>query len=175
MSSGFVTGPHRVDQPHPDLVDGLTDLWGRVSVAGGAVGFRPSDPLEKVREAAAKVVDDVSQRRAFLITVGRDRELVGAAVLTPQSLPARAHTGELSWLMVDPDLQGTGWGRQLHDAVLAQAQAVGLTQLELITRSGQDLERYYEALGWVERGRWPGAVRLDDGDTRDEVWLTRDT
>ncbi|CAM00724.1 acetyltransferase (GNAT) family protein [Saccharopolyspora erythraea NRRL 2338] len=170
----FVTGPHRVDTPHPDLVDGLADLWGRVTVAGGGVGFTPADPVEEVREAAASVVDDVAGRRAHLLTIGREHVLVGVAVLVPGRYPVRRHTGELSVLMVDPDLQGQGWGRKLHDAAVAHAQALGLEKLELVVRGGHDLERFYTGLGWTESGRWERSVRVADGDDRDRIWFTRD-
>jgi GNAT superfamily N-acetyltransferase len=171
---GFVTGPHRVDRPHPELTDALTELWGRVTVAGGAVGFSPTDPVEELRVVAGQVVEDVTNKRAYLITIGRSHVLVGAAVLKPGQRPVRHHTGELEWLMVDPELQGQGWGQQLHDAALAQAQALGLEKLSLVTRTGHGVERFYEANGWVERGRWPGAVRIAAGDERDEIWFTRD-
>ncbi|MCI2416271.1 GNAT family N-acetyltransferase [Saccharopolyspora sp. K220] len=171
---GFVTGPHRVDTPHPDLVDALADLWGRVTVAGGAVGFSPTDPVDQLRAAAASLVEDIRVKKAHLITIGQQHVLVGLAVLRPRQLPVRKHTGELVWLAVDPVLQGKGWGKQLLDAVLVQAQAIGLEKLDLVTRSGHDLERFYEAHGWVERGRWPGAVRVAPGDDRDEIWFTRD-
>ena len=48
MAEEFVSGPLRVDQPHPELPQALTDLIGRVTVAGGApwrasrISTRPS-------------------------------------------------------------------------------------------------------------------------------------
>ncbi|GAA4613606.1 GNAT family N-acetyltransferase [Saccharopolyspora hordei] len=171
---GFVTGPHRVDTPHPDLVGALADLWGRVTVAGGAVGFSPTDPLEELRAAAERLVEDVRSKKAHLLTIGQQHVLAGIAVLRRRELPVRKHTGELALLAVDPVLQGRGWGTQLHDAVLVQAQALGLEKVDLVTRSGHGVERFFERLGWVERGRWPGAVRVGPEDVRDEVWLTRD-
>ncbi|WP_223839438.1 GNAT family N-acetyltransferase [Saccharopolyspora pogona] len=75
-------------------------------------------------------------------------------------LPVRRHTGELAWLAADPALQGKGWGKRLLAEVLIQARAIGLEKLDLVIRSGHDLERFYEGNGWVERGRWPGTVRV---------------
>ncbi|GAA2776303.1 GNAT family N-acetyltransferase [Saccharopolyspora taberi] len=170
----FVTGPHRVDTPHPGLVHALADLWGQVTIAGGGVGFGPADPVEEVRAAASSVIDDVAARRAHLITIGRSHELVGAAVLVPGRYPVSRHTAELSLLMVHPDLWGRGWGRQLVEAAVSQARAIGVEKLELVARSGAGLEEFYTALGWVESGRWPGSVRVAEGDDRDRVWFTRD-
>jgi hypothetical protein len=33
------------------------------------------------------------------------------------------------------------------------------------------LEDFYARLGWREIGRWPAALRLSDGDDRDEVLM----
>lgn len=170
----FVTGPHRVDRPPPELADGLAELWGRVTLAGGAAGFRPDSSVEVLRTTAAKVFDDVTARRAYLITLGQEHVLVGAAVLTPGDRPVARHTGDLTSLVIDPELQGKGWDQQLHDAALSQALALGLEKLSLCTRGGQGLERFYEANDWVERGRWPGGLRVGKQDERDEIWFTRD-
>ncbi len=171
---GFVTGPHRMDTPHPGLVDALTDLGGRVTVAGGAIGFSSASEVDEVRSAAESLVEEAQQRRASLLTIGQSHVLVGAAALVPGRLPVQAHTGQLTWLMVDPLLQGKGWGQQLLDAVLVQAQASGLTRLQVFVRAGRELERFFTGQGWVERGRWPGAFRISSEDERDGIWLTRE-
>ncbi|WP_433871770.1 N-acetyltransferase family protein [Saccharopolyspora sp. CA-218241] len=171
---GFVSGPHRVDTPHPDLAEALADLWGRVTVAGGPIGFTPTSTVDELRAVATDLVEEVRARRIQLITIGQQHVLVGMAVLRPDPLPARRHTGELGWLAVDPQLQGKGWGGRLHDAVLVAAQAMGLEKLSAQARSGHDLEGFYTARDWVERGRWPGAVRVAEGDERDDIWFTRD-
>lgn len=172
---GFVSGPHRVDQPHPDMPQALADLLGRVTVAGGATGFTATTELETITTVAQRIVDDLSQRpkRRHVLTAGREHALAGAVVLCPGELPVHRHRGEIEWLLVDPDMQDRGLGKQLLDAATVQAQALGLAQLSLSTRSGQGLEDFYTAQGWVERGRWPDALRLDD-DRRDEVWFTRE-
>lgn len=173
-ADGVVTGPHRVESPHPDLVNALADLWGRVTAAGGAVGFGPADPVDRLRAAAAALVEDVRNEKAHLITIDQQHVPVGLAVLRQRQLPVRRHTGELAWLAVDPAFQGKGWGKRLLAEVQVQARAIGLEKLDLVARSGHDLERFYEANGWVERGRWPGAVRVAADDDRDEIWFTRD-
>ncbi|GAA0614113.1 GNAT family N-acetyltransferase [Kutzneria viridogrisea] len=174
MTEPFVTGPHRVDQPHPELVDAMTGLWHRVTLAGGAGGFAPADPVEEIRTVATRVVKDVRARRSHLLTLGADHALAGFAVLTPGTRPVRRHTAELEWLMVEPELQGRGWGGQLLTAVELHARALGIEQLVLITRTGHGVERFYEKQGWTERGRWPGAVRMAPGDVRDQIWFTRE-
>lgn len=173
-ADGFVTGPHRVDNPPPNLADALADLWGRVIVAGGAIGFKPTDPVDAVRETAGAVLDDVTQRRAYMMTLGQGHVLVGAALLVPGELPVHRHVGKLAWLMVDPGLRDSGWAQQLHDAVLAQAQALGLEKLCVYVPGGRESEGLYADNGWTECGRWPGAVRVAEGDDRDQVWYARE-
>lgn len=59
-------------------------------------------------------------------------------------------------------------------AAVAHARAIGVERLELSTRSGHGLEAFYTSQGWTERGRWPGAVRVAEGDERDDIWFTRE-
>jgi GNAT superfamily N-acetyltransferase len=169
-----MSGPHRVDGSRPGFVDAVTDLWRRVTLAGGGVGFVPADPVAEIRSVAEQVVTDVRAGRAHMLAIDRDHALLGFAVLVPGHRPVRRHTAEVAWLMVDPRLQGRGWGRRLLDAAVRQAKALGIERLQLSLRSGDGLEQFYGKCGWTERGRWPGAVRVAEGDERDDVWLTRE-
>ncbi|MFE2441408.1 hypothetical protein ACH4TQ_12100 [Streptomyces sp. NPDC021218] len=47
-----------------------------------------------------------------------------------------------------------------------------LERLGLAARSGLGLEDFYRKLGWVEIGRWPGALRVAPGDDRDEILMS---
>ncbi|RCW45060.1 acetyltransferase (GNAT) family protein [Halopolyspora algeriensis] len=172
----FISGPHRVDDPHPDLPQALADLLGRATVAGGATGFTATTELDTITAAARRIVDDLSQRPKprHVLTAGQERTLAGAVVLRPGKLPVQRHRGEIEWLLVDPELQGQGLEQQLLDAAAVQARALGLTQLSLSTRSGQGLEDFYADRGWVERGRWPGSLHVSENDHRDQVWFTLD-
>lgn len=174
MTGEFVTGPHRVDSVHPDLADGLAQLWGRAAVAGRAAGFGPADSVESLHAAAGDLVAEVTAKRTYLLTLGHSHELVGAAALRPHPMPLRAHTGELVLVLVDPKLQDEGWEQQLHDAALAQAQARGLQQIEAFDRQGAELTRLCLANGWSERGRWPGSVRVPGHPDQDGIWFTRE-
>lgn len=168
----FVTGPHRVDQPHPDLVKALADLVGRVTVADGATGFTATIEVEALTQWAQSVINDVSARPRLrhLLTLGAAHELVGAAILRPSSVPTRVHTCELEWLLVDPQAQRDGLGATLLEASEAHASALGVTHLELRTRADDDLVRFFTQRGWRDRGRWPGAVQ----PRAELVWLTRE-
>ena len=56
-------------------------------------------------------------------------------------------------------------------AVVEHAKTSGLEQLRLVLRGGEGLEDFYAELGWIEIGRQPAALRLPEGDDRDEVMM----
>ncbi|WP_017973800.1 GNAT family N-acetyltransferase [Actinopolyspora halophila] len=172
----FITGPHRVDQPHPELPQALADLLGRVTVAGGATGFTADTELETLTVTAQGVVDDASTRpkRRHILTAGKQHTLAGAVVLRIGEFPVERHRADIEWLLVDPQVSERGIGAQLLDAAESHARALGLTQLTLRTRAEAVTEEFYSERGWTERGRWPRSLRVSDEEFRDEVWLTRD-
>lgn len=177
----FLSGPHRVDQPHPELAHALADLFGRVTVAGGATGFTPTTDVAKLSEPAERIVEDLGTKpkRRHVLIAGREHSLAGAVVLRPGELPASEHSAEIEWLLVDPELDDQEMVGRLLDAAESHALALGLSRLSVHTRSGTDqfgadIERFYTDRGWTSRGRQPAVLRVGDDDWRDEVWLTRE-
>ncbi|PRW64509.1 GNAT family N-acetyltransferase [Actinopolyspora mortivallis] len=172
----FITGPHRVDQPHPDLPRALADLLGRVTVAGGITGFTADTELETLTATAQRIVDDTSAspKRRHVLTAGKQHTLAGAVVLRLGEFPVEQHRAELDWLLVDPEVSESDVAGKLLDAAESHATALGLTQLTLRVGADGRAERFYTDRGWVERGRWPRARYAGDGEYRDEIWLTRD-
>ncbi|MEM7275416.1 MAG: GNAT family N-acetyltransferase, partial [Actinomycetota bacterium] len=65
-------------------------------------------------------------------------------------------------------------GARLLDALERHAASIGLEHLRLVLRSGERLEDYYSRRGWREIGRHPGALRIAEGDDRDEVAMMLD-
>jgi GNAT superfamily N-acetyltransferase len=153
----------------------LAQLWLRVSEAGGSVGFGTVVERDEVERAAERVADDVGAGRTPLLAL-RDGggRLVGVVRLERGGDPVVAHRAMLKLLMVDPELQGQGWGTRLADACLDLARSMGIEQVYLSARSRTGLEEYYTKLGWREVGRFPGGVRVAPGDDREEVWYLRD-
>ncbi len=151
----------------------LAGLWYRVSVAGGSVGFGTHVERAAVDPVAARIAAEVAAGRTTLLAARRDGRLVGTVRLEPGSEPVVRHRAMLKLLMVEPDVQRSGLGRRLVDAAVAAAADAGIEQLYLSARSRTGLEEYYSRLGWREVGRFPGAIRVADGDDRDEVWYFR--
>ena len=156
-----------MDTPHPEPP--AADLWGG-DVAGGCVGFKPTDEVDRLRSVAEEL-SGRPHRRANLLTIGQQHVLVGAAVLRARRMVYQ-HTGELVAIAVDPVLDGrdgqaaatTPWCRRRR----------GLQQLDTAVPAGHALEDFYREQGWRERGRWPGAAQLAEDDRRDLVWFTRE-
>jgi len=60
--------------------------------------------------------------------------------------------GNIWALFVDPGHERRGYGRKLHDEMVAWLWAQGLTQLWLTTEPGTRAERFYERAGWRRAG-----------------------
>ncbi len=155
------------------LAAALLTLWQRVSDADGAVGFQPSTPRNEMAPAVTEAINGLraGTRHAVVLTAGNT--LVGVAFLVPRSLRIQRHLGEVVSLMVDPTWQGTGLGRRLIAEIATLATEIGVDTLLLGSRDRAALARFYAAVGFVEYGRLPGAVRLSDGTTFDEIRYRR--
>ncbi|WP_330297960.1 GNAT family N-acetyltransferase [Streptomyces sp. NBC_00503] len=157
----------------PALVEGFAQLWTDVSNAGGAVGFVPPVTVEDVRPELDKHLAAAAEGRSRLL-VGRDTDgrVRATAVIVPNQHRLQKHGAWVYTVMVDPALQGHGLGRALMAAVADAARAIGgIERLLLGCRGGAGLERFYEACGYKEVGRVPGAIRVAPGDDRDDVTL----
>lgn len=166
----------RIDPTAVDasFVAELADLWYRVSLTGGAVGFGHDVERSEVDAAAERIADDIVAGSTLLLAARQGGRLVGTVRLEPGTDPVVRHRAMLKLLMVDPDLQRAGLGRRLVEACLAAGSAVGLEQVYLSARGKTGLEEYYPRLGWREVGRFPGGVRVSPGDDRDEIWYLYD-
>lgn len=82
-------------------------------------------------------------------------EIVGFAV-------GDARDGNVWALFVDPEHEGRGLGRRLHDAMVEWLREQGLHQLHLTTDPGTRAQRFYEAAGWRCTGpTGKGALRFE--------------
>ncbi len=85
-------------------------------------------------------------------------EVVGFAI-------GDARDGNIWALFVDPEHEGRGHGRRLHDAMVSWLRSQGLDQLWLTTEPGTRAQKFYEAAGWE-----PAGV-TDQGELRFELLL----
>jgi GNAT superfamily N-acetyltransferase len=168
----FERVPHS-EAASPRLRAQLLEMWVAVTDAGGAVGFvPPADPAEiapALDAALARVIDG----RDELGVLRRDGAAVGMGFVVAHTSALRRHWRTVLRVMVEPELQGTGAGRQLLEGLHGIACSLGLEQLHLTVRGGTGIEGFYERFGYTVIGRHPGAVRVAPGDDRDELILVK--
>ncbi|MGX1972797.1 N-acetyltransferase family protein [Streptomyces kronopolitis] len=155
------------------LRDGICALWTDVSNADGAVGFVPPVTPEDVRPELLRHLAAMAEGRTRLL-VGRDPDgrVVAAAFLTLNTHRLMRHWLWVYTVMVHPSLQGRGVGRELMAAVADAARSLdGIRGIRLTCRGGTGLSRFYASCGYKEVGRVPGAIKVADGDVRDDITM----
>ncbi|MFF2328766.1 MULTISPECIES: GNAT family N-acetyltransferase [unclassified Streptomyces] len=153
------------------LRDGIAALWVDVSNAGGAVGFVPPVTVDDVRPELVKHLVAMAEGRTRLL-VGYDEEgaVAATAFLTHNTHRLMVHWIWLYTVMVHPRHQGKGYGRALLDAAARAARGIeGTEAIRLTCRGGTGADRFYAACGYKEVGRVPDAIRVADGDDRDDI------
>ncbi|MEU1213912.1 GNAT family N-acetyltransferase [Streptomyces sp. NPDC005791] len=153
------------------LRDGITALWADVSNAGGAVGFLPPVTEDEVRPELVKHLAGMVEGRTHLI-VGRDEDgtVSATAFLTRNTHRLMRHWIGAYTVMVHPRHQGKGYGRALMEATADAARAIeGIEAIRLTCRGGTGADRFYTSCGYKEVGRVPDAIRVAEGDDRDDV------
>jgi GNAT superfamily N-acetyltransferase len=63
-------------------------------------------------------------------------------------------------LFVDPNAEGAGVGRALHQRMLTWAREQGLERLTLSTDNGTRAAQFYQRAGWTEIGTTPAGEAL---------------
>ncbi|MDQ0941523.1 GNAT family N-acetyltransferase [Streptomyces sp. V1I1] len=155
------------------LRDGILALWADVSNADGAVGFVPPVDREAVRPELVKHLASMAEGRTRLL-VGYDEEgaVAATAFFTHNTHRLMLHWVWLYTVMVHPRHQGMGHGRDLMAAAADAARGFeGIEAIRLTCRGGTGVDRFYGACGYKEVGRVPGAIRVADGDDRDDITM----
>ncbi|SOD65960.1 Acetyltransferase (GNAT) domain-containing protein [Streptomyces zhaozhouensis] len=168
--------PHFVLDPAPtaELSDAIAALWADVTNAGGAVGFVPTVTPEDVRPALRQHLVGMAEGTTRLLIGANDRgRPVATAFLQRNTHRLMRHWLSLATVMIHPDWQGRGAGRELMAAAASAARAVEpeVMGIRLTCRGGMGLERFYTSCGYQEVGRVPGAIRVGENEYRDDVTL----
>lgn len=155
--------------------DEVLDLWMRTNEAGGAVGFLPGAPRERV-EAALNASEERMADGSRVAVVQRsaaDGRLLGLAFIADAGGRLQAHERWVYTVMTEPSRRGRNLGRLLMAGTHRVAREAGVEILTLGVRSGSGLSRFYAGSGYTESGRVLGAIRVAPGDERDDITLTR--
>ncbi|GGT31278.1 GNAT family N-acetyltransferase [Streptomyces purpureus] len=164
----------RLDPPvDRALTEGIVGLWTDVSNAGGAVGFVPPVVPDDIRPEWIKQLAAITEGRSRLLAgYDEDGAVAATAFLTYNTHRLMRHWVWLYTVMVHPRHQGKGYGRELMAAAEAAARGFdGIDAIRLACRGGTGVDRFYVACGYKEVGRVPGAIRVADGDDRDDITM----
>jgi GNAT superfamily N-acetyltransferase len=156
-----------------ELREQIVALWADVTNAGGAVGFVPPVTAGDVRPTADAAFAGIDARLDHLLAGFDDGRLVALLIITDNRMPLKAHWRVLKRVMVAPGSQGRGYGSVLMREATGVGGTMGLAGLQVTVRGGIGTEEFYARLGYREVGRVPGALRVAEGDDRDEIimWL----
>jgi GNAT superfamily N-acetyltransferase len=169
MELSFELDPPLTDELRAQIIA----LWVNVTNAGGAVGFVPPVNADDVRPTAEAAFAGVAAGLDHLLVGLDDGRLAALLFVTDNRFKLEAHWRVLKRVMVTPGSQGTGYGGALMREAAAVGRKMGLAGLQVTVRGGLGIEGFYARLGYAEVGRLPGALRVADGDDRDEIlmWL----
>jgi GNAT superfamily N-acetyltransferase len=162
-----------LEQPMSDsLKVEVAKCWMDVANAGGAVGF-PFTPVgyDTVTESVHELECEVEQGSVIFIGAHLDDVLVGWVTLRLNRSKLTSHWAVVERLQSHPSRRGIGIGAGLLSCAVDFSRQIGLQHLTLVLRGGEQLEPFYEKHGWNEFGRHHRALRLADGDDRDEVHM----
>ncbi len=143
----------------PELISLLQD-----AVASGAsVGFIPPLSEEEAREYWNSILEDITQKRRVLLIARNAENIVGAVQLELAAKPNARHRAEVQKLFVFQHQRKLGIGQLLMEAIELIACELGRTLLVLDTRLGDNAERLYRKLGYVEVGIIPSYAQNATG------------
>jgi RimJ/RimL family protein N-acetyltransferase len=101
-----------------------------------------------------------------------DQKIVGLLFFLPQPKKKTAHVGEFG-VSVHPDFHRLGIGRALIQSLLKWAEEqVQIQKIFLqVFETNQQAINLYKSLGFIEEGRFPGAIRQPDGSYVDVIQM----
>ncbi|MFV2108147.1 GNAT family N-acetyltransferase [Micromonospora sp. LOL_015] len=167
---GFVLDPQLVDE----LRERIIALWADATNAGGAVGFVAPVTVADVRPTADAAFAGVAAGVDRLLVGHDDAGLAAFVFITSNRFDLKEHWRVLKRVVVAPDRQGRGYGLALMAEAERVGRSMGLSALQVTIRDGHGLPAFYQRCGYREVGRLPSALRVADGDDRDEIIMWRE-
>lgn len=121
------------------------------------------------------LADQLEDDTAMEIAAFAGDEMIACGGIGPVSraYPRRRHRANFG-ICVRKAYWGQGLGAAILHALVADAEKLGYSQIELTVVSDNLRARsLYEWCGFAEVGRMPDALRYEDGNCRDEIWMVR--
>ena len=139
----------------------LADILIRIVLSGASIGWMdtPEPMMARAYWLAAIRPDNV------LVIATDDGHVVGSAQLELAQRENGLHRAEVGKVLVHPEHQGRGVGRQLMDAVEQAARGRGRTLLHLDTDQTDISNAFYQRCGWTQAGTIPNWARSNRDGT----------
>jgi acetyltransferase len=137
------------------ILSELVTLLQDAVASSASIGFLPPLSEEGAREYWTSVLEDIAQKKRVLLIAHRTGQVVGAVQLELATKANAQHRAEVQKLFVLQDERRRGIGRLLMEAIEPIAREYGRSLLVLDTRLGDNAERLYRKLGYVEAGIIP--------------------
>jgi ribosomal protein S18 acetylase RimI-like enzyme len=158
---------HHIETIMPDqgqaILPELVTLLQDAVASGASVGFLPPLSEEEAREYWISILEDIAQKKRVLLIARHSEQVVGAVQLELATKPNARHRAEVQKLFVLQHERKRGIGCLLMEAIEPIARELGRTLLVLDTRLGDNAERLYRKLGYVEVGIIPSYAQNATG------------
>ncbi|MCM5555155.1 GNAT family N-acetyltransferase [Pleomorphomonas sp. NRK KF1] len=140
-----------------------------------ALREEPSAYASSYEDSVALTDEDWRNRmREPVFLAFRADEPVGLAGLVRQGASKMVHRASIVMVYVRKSQRGTGVADGLVDAVIEEARAMGIVQLELaVTAENLSAVRFYLRKGFAEIGRVPGALMHEGRELDDSLMALR--
>ena len=132
-----------------------------------------SDVKKRTIESEKKWIRDFIKSNNLLIVAEIDGEIIGLAECCFMNSTKAKHRGSIG-ISIQKKYWNKGIGGVLFDEIIEFAMNTQCTQLELgVIEENERARHLYERKGFEYTGRFPRALRFDDGSYHDELMMTK--
>lgn len=140
--------------------------------AGASIGFiMPHTMPEAEAFWRDKVAVPVGNATRLLLVALNGERIAGAVQLDYDTPANQPHRAEIRKLLVHPDFRRQGMARTLMARIEDEARRLRRSLLTLDTRTGDDAEPLYAAIGYQTTGVIPGYCRDTHKDRLDSTTI----
>jgi ribosomal protein S18 acetylase RimI-like enzyme len=144
-------------------LDELAQLLLDAHASNMALGLASPLTRERAREAYRQTAARLAPGARVLLGALDGDTVIGAVHIARAEAENGRHRAEIQRLVVSAGRRGAGIGRELLEAAVERARAMGLGLLWLTTHEGTGADEAYQRLGWTRLGVIPDYATLPDG------------
>ena len=150
----------------------LNHLYVCASETDYLLSYAP-DVKTRTIESEKDWVRNFNNSSNLLIVVECDKQIVGLAEVSFMKAHKTRHRGTIG-ISIQQEYWNRGMGGFIFDELISYAKSQGCEQLELgVIEQNARARHLYESKGFEYTGRYPRAVKLDDGTYYDELLMTK--